>query len=68
MQTIEPSRYAMLAIAHGLRLYANTGLRPNRAYTPKAMMAAAERYTGQTFKPRAYLEAAEALRAKAVAP
>lgn len=53
--------YAMTVLASGLRLYAKTGMKPNRAYTPKAMMAAAEMHTGQKFKARDYLGAAEAL-------
>lgn len=53
--------FAMAVIASGLRLYAKTGMLPNRAYTPTKMMAAAERYLGQTFKKRDYLGAAEAL-------
>jgi hypothetical protein len=53
--------YAMTVIASGLLFYARTGMKPNRAYTPKAMMQAAEKYTGKKFKARAYLEAAEAL-------
>lgn len=56
--------FAMAVIATGLRLYARTGIRPNRAYTPKAMMAAATRYTGLDFAPRAYEKAAEALTAR----
>jgi len=57
--------FAMITIASGLRLYAKTGMKPNRAYTPKAMMAAATRYTGLTFKARDYLGAADALKAAA---
>lgn len=56
--------FAMAVIATGLRLYASTGIRPNRAYTPKAMMAAAERYTGMRFKARDYIAAADALTAR----
>lgn len=56
--------FAMAALASGLRLYAATGMKPNRMWTPKAMMQAAERHTGQTFKARAYLEAANALSAR----
>jgi len=54
--------FAMLTLASGLRLYAATGMKPNRAYTPKAMMAAAARHTGRTFKARDYEGAAAALR------
>jgi hypothetical protein len=53
--------YRALVIASGLRLYAKTGIRPNAAYTPKAMMAAAEGLLGQKFKARDYLGAAKAL-------
>lgn len=54
--------YAMTVLASGLRMYAKTGMRPNRAYTPKAMMAAAERHTGRKFKARDYEGAAQALK------
>lgn len=55
-------RYRAITIAAGLRLYARTGMKPNRAYTPKAMMKAAQAITGQTFKPRDYQAASDALR------
>jgi hypothetical protein len=57
--------YRCLAIASALELYARTGMKVNRSYTPKAMMAAAAQITGRTFKTRDYREAAKALRAKA---
>lgn len=50
------------AIASALKLYANTGMKMNRAYTPTAMMKAAHQITGLKFKPRQYLEAAAALK------
>lgn len=56
--------FAMAAIASALDLYARTGIRVNRAYTPRAMMAAATHHTGQTFKARDYAGAAAALREK----
>jgi hypothetical protein len=59
--------FAMITLAHGLKLYAKARIRPNRHYTPKNMMIWAERWTGQTFKKRAYAEAAEALLARAAA-
>jgi hypothetical protein len=49
------------AIASALRLYAATGMQANRAYTPKAMMAAATQITGVVFKARDYAGAAAAL-------
>lgn len=57
--------YRATVIAHGLKLYAKTGMRPNRMYTPKNMMAAAAQMTGQKFKARDYLKAAESLLALA---
>ena len=59
--------YAMTTLSTALQLYAKTGMQVNRAYTPKAMMAAAATYTGQKFKARDYLGAAEALLAAAKA-
>jgi len=56
--------FAMAVIASALRLYAKTGMKANRAYTPKAMMKAAESHTGLKFKARDYIGAAEALEAK----
>ena len=56
--------FAMAAIATGLRMWAECGIRPNRNWTPKNMMAAAEQYLGKKFKARAYLEAARELTAK----
>lgn len=53
--------FRALIIEQALRFYAKTGMRVNRAYTPKAMMAAATEITGQKFKSRDYLGAAEAL-------
>lgn len=49
------------AIASALRLYADTGMRVNRAYTPRAMMTAAAEITGRKFKARDYAGAAAAL-------
>jgi hypothetical protein len=36
--------YAMAVLASALRLYANTGMRVNRLYTPTAMMKAGRGY------------------------
>lgn len=56
--------FAMAVLASGLRLYAKTGMKPNRMYTPKNMMAAAEQHLGKKFKARDYLGAADALEAR----
>lgn len=57
-----PDRNRMAAIAakHGLRAIL-LGARLNRAYTPKACMAAASRVTGKQFKARDYAGAIAAL-------
>lgn len=57
--------YAMRVLAMGLRGYALHGIMPNRAYTPTAMLRAAERWTGQKFKRGQYMEAAAAVALKA---
>lgn len=38
------------ALRAGIRLYAETGLRPSRVWTPSAMLKAAGRITGKTYK------------------
>jgi hypothetical protein len=58
-------RYQMLVIARALRYYHDTGRKVNSAYTPRAMMQTAEQLTGQKFKPRDYLQAAQTLKDKA---
>lgn len=50
-------RYQALVVAKALRLYAKTGI---KAYSPKAMLATAERITGKKFR-RDYIAAAKAL-------
>ncbi len=55
--------YACLAIAGGLRFYAKTGMRINRDYTPKNMLAFVERTTGRKFKRSQLVEAADFLTA-----
>jgi hypothetical protein len=53
--------YRATVIASGLKFYAKTGMKVNKAYTPSAMMKAATEITGQKFKARDYLGAADAL-------
>lgn len=57
------SVFVMATLASGLRLYARTGMKPNRNWSPKNMMANAERWTGIKFKAREYEKAADALTA-----
>lgn len=54
--------FRAFSIAAALELYAKHKIKATKQHTPKAMMAAAEQITGLSFKPRAYLEAASALR------
>jgi len=53
--------YTAIALKAGLRLYAVTGMKPNSAWTPKAMMTRAASITGKTFKARDYAGAIAAL-------
>jgi hypothetical protein len=53
--------YRAAVIACGLRMYARTGMRPNKAYTPTAMLREANRITGRVYKRGQYLAAADAL-------
>jgi hypothetical protein len=53
--------FAAVTLAHALKLYAKTGMKVNRAYTPANMMKTATAWTGQTFKARDYMAAANAL-------
>lgn len=55
--------YGAIVVAKGLEVYAKTGMKVNRAYTPANMMKMATQVTGKKFKARDYLGAAEALRA-----
>lgn len=45
------------AIASALRLYANTGMKVNRAYTPTAMLKAANEILGTAYKRGDYMAA-----------
>lgn len=53
---------ACLTVASALSLYAKTGMKANRAYTPTNMLAFVERTTGKKFKRGQYAEAAEYLK------
>lgn len=54
--------FRAIVIASALDLYAKTGMRANRAYTPTNMLRAAREITGRTFKRGQYADAAHALR------
>ena len=55
--------FAATALASGLRLYAKTGMRPSRTYTPTNMLLAASRYTRKQYKRGQYEKAAADLTA-----
>lgn len=46
--------FQAITIKSALRLYARTGMKANRAYTPSAMMKMAAQITGKKFKARDY--------------
>lgn len=54
--------FAAITLASALEMYGRSGMKANRAYTPKAMIAKATEYTGKKFKARDYLGAAQAVR------
>ena len=59
--SIAPRAYQAVIIASALRLYAKTGIKANRAYTPTNMIRKAREITGKTLAARDYVGAAQAL-------
>jgi hypothetical protein len=55
--------FAAFALASGLSLFAKTGLRPNRQWTPTAMLKRAGEITGKKYKRGQYEQAAADVRA-----
>ena len=53
--------FVAVTLRSGLKLYAKTGIKPNRAWTPTSMMREAGRITGRKFKARDYDGAVAAL-------
>jgi hypothetical protein len=51
------STFQALVLKQGLKLFAATGMKPNRQWTPSAMMKLAASITGKKFKARDYLGA-----------
>lgn len=50
--------YVAVALKHGLLLYHRTGMKPNRAWTPTAMLRKASEITGKRYKRGDYERAA----------
>lgn len=46
---VDPDTYRRIAIKHGLRLWAKTGIMPNTAWTLTKMLGVATVYTGTTY-------------------
>ncbi len=53
--------FQAVTLASALRLYAKTGMKPNRAYTPARMLATANELTGHNYRRGQYEAAAAAL-------
>jgi hypothetical protein len=60
-----PQVFQCLTLAAAIELYANTGIKANRSYTPTNMLRTAANLTGKTFKRGQFKAASEALRAHA---
>ena len=50
--------FIAISLKSGLRLYAKTGIKPNSAWTPTAMLRKASEITGKAYKRGQYVEAA----------
>lgn len=46
------TRFQIVVIKNAIKLYKNTGMKANRAYTPTNMKLTAEKLTGKKFKAR----------------
>lgn len=51
-----------MTLAAAIDLYAKTGIKANKSYTPTNMLRTASKITGKTFKRGQYEAASEALR------
>ena len=57
----EVARYQAVVLKSGLKLFAKTGMKPNRAWTPTRMLRLAEHITGHKFKRGEYMKAHDTL-------
>lgn len=55
------SAYHIMALKTALKMYAKTGMKINRAYSPKNMLTVAQRITGKKYKIGQYMDAFEDL-------
>lgn len=58
---MEPKLYAAIALKHALRFYDKTGMKPNRAWTPTAMLRKAGEIMDKKYTRGEYLVAADDL-------
>ena len=58
----DTNMFAIVVLASALKLYARTGMKANRAYTPTNMLKTATRYTGNKYKRGEYMTAYDDLR------
>ena len=49
--------FRAVVLKHGLMLYVSHGIKPNRAWTPTAMLRTAGEITGHTYKRGQYTQA-----------
>lgn len=68
MTAIDPRAYQILALRVAIKLYANTGIKANSAYTPSAMLATASKLADVKFKRGQFQEAYDALSALIAMP
>lgn len=62
MTSVPPAIFQAFVIASALELYAKTGMKANRSYTPTNMIKAANAITGHVYRRGQYMAAAQALR------
>lgn len=55
--------FIAVTLKRAIMVYRDTGMKVNRAYTPKNMLAKASEITGKKFKARDYTGAIDALQA-----
>lgn len=58
---VDPALFHAMALKSGIRLYAKTGMKPARDWTPTNMLRTAEQITGLKFKRGEFEKAAQAL-------
>jgi hypothetical protein len=46
----EVNTFVLVVLKNAIKLYVNTGMKANRAYTPANMLAKAGEFTGKTYK------------------